>query len=52
LPKSIILHTGGFAFGDISTKSKSTSSALFKASGTVTIPICSLSCPISLTLSA
>ena len=38
----MILHTGGVAVGDISTKSKPTCSALAKATSILTIPAC---CP-------
>ena len=41
LPKSMSLHTGGLAVGEISTKSTSCSSAIAKASRTDTTPSCS-----------
>ena len=40
LPKSRILHTGGSTFGEISTKSNPTSSALLRASFIETTPAC------------
>src|SRR6056297_3593407 len=45
----MILQTGGFAFGAISTRSKFFCKAIFFASSELTIPICSPSSPISLT---
>jgi hypothetical protein len=38
-PKSIILQTGGLAFGEISTKSNPASSAMIKARSGVTTPM-------------
>jgi len=46
LPQSIILQTGGAAFGDISTRSKPSSSASLRASDKGTTPMGSSSLPI------
>ena len=48
----MILHTGGVAVGAISTRSRSTSSAIRKASAKETIPSCLASGPIKRTFSA
>jgi len=50
-PKSRILHTGGFTFGDISTRSRPADSALVRASAISTIPIFSPFSSMSLTVS-
>ena len=46
LPKSMILHTGGSAFGEISTRSSPASSAICIARAGVTTPTFSPSAPI------